>query len=367
MSNSNKIRMGIVGGGFGTLFFWHLDSNCIVTAVCDGRPERRKRLSETYRCDTAYDDFEQVLKDTNVDAVAIFTGAPDHARHACMAMEAGKHVVSAVPACMSLEEAAMLLDCKKKTGRRYMMAETSYYNRYTITARDLFTQGAFGELFYSEVDYNHPVTEAHRKTMWFHNGKRTWRHGFAPMHYPTHATGYIVGVTRERLIEVSARGVLAPKIEGYGAGQNRYDNPFNAAIGLFKTSLGHVCRCSLIWTGVHEGDRASFLGTKLCLHMPNPSQGQSFKISGEDAPDWKEPPDVASRLPESLRVGSDHGGSHAFLTHEFISALVEDREPAIDIYEALAMTVPGIIGHQSALKDGETLKIPSFDSAGAPR
>ena len=38
--------------------------------------------------------------------------------------------------------------------------------------------------------------------------------------------------------------MLAPKIEGYGAGQNRYDNPFNAAIGLFKTSLGHVCRCS---------------------------------------------------------------------------------------------------------------------------
>jgi len=33
----------------------------------------------------------------------------------------------------------------------------------------------------------------------------------------------------------------------------------------------------------------------------------------------------------------------------------------VSIYEALAMTVPGIIAHQSALKDGETLKIPRYD------
>jgi len=47
--------------------------------------------------------------------------------------------------------------------------------------------------------------------------------------------------------------------------------------------------------------------------------------------------------------------------HEFISAILEDREPMIDVYEALAMTVPGIIAHQSALKDGERLKVPQFD------
>jgi hypothetical protein len=56
-----------------------------------------------------------------------------------------------------------------------------------------------------------------------------------------------------------------------------------------------------------------------------------------------------------------HGGSHGQLTHEFISALLEDRQPAVNVYEALAMTVGGIIAHQSALKDGESLKIPQFD------
>jgi hypothetical protein len=42
-------------------------------------------------------------------------------------------------------------------------------------------------------------------------------------------------------------------------------------------------------------------------------------------------------------------------------ALVEEREPVVDLYEAIALTAPGIVAHQSALKKGERLKIPDFD------
>jgi len=48
-------------------------------------------------------------------------------------------------------------------------------------------------------------------------------------------------------------------------------------------------------------------------------------------------------------------------SREFISALCEGREPAVDLYEALAMTMPGIIAHESAFKGGEQVKVPSFD------
>jgi hypothetical protein len=59
-----------------------------------------------------------------------------------------------------------------------------------------------------------------------------------------------------------------------------------------------------------------------------------------------------------------HGGSHGPLMHEFISAILQDREPLVNIDEALAMTIPGIVAHQSALKDGERLKIPGSDRSG---
>ncbi len=68
-------------------------------------------------------------------------------------------------------------------------------------------------------------------------------------------------------------------------------------------------------------------------------------------------------LPEPLRVNSGHGGSHTFIAHEFISAILEDRHPAVNIWEAIAFTVPGIVAHQSALRGGEPLKIKDYGRA----
>jgi hypothetical protein len=46
--------------------------------------------------------------------------------------------------------------------------------------------------------------------------------------------------------------------------------------------------------------------------------------------------------------------------NEFVTAILQDRQPLVDITMALNLTVPGIIAHQSALKDGEPLKIPQY-------
>ena len=66
-------------------------------------------------------------------------------------------------------------------------------------------------------------------------------------------------------------------------------------------------------------------------------------------------------LPGGLHHDSYHDGSHTFLTHEFITALVENRRPAIDVYEAVAYTAPGIVAHESALKGGVQMKVPQFE------
>ena len=51
-------------------------------------------------------------------------------------MKAGKHVISAVPAAMTIEELERILETVKKTGLKYMMAETSYYRPEIITCRE---------------------------------------------------------------------------------------------------------------------------------------------------------------------------------------------------------------------------------------
>jgi len=364
LESDRKIRVGIVGGGFGSSFQWHEDPNCIVHAVSDLRADRRDLLMKTYHCDRSYESLEKLILDKDIEAVAVYTPAPDHARHCLMVMNAGKHVFCAVPAAQSLEDCQRLREAKERNDRKYMMAETSYYRYHTIAARDLYQQGKFGELFYTECEYYHPRTPDSIKNFWIRDGKRTWRWGMPPMLYPTHSTGFLVGVSKERLVEVSCLGWTSPTVDIYRKRDNAYDNPFSAQAGIFKTDRGHMSRCNVFFVdGKAHGERAQWFGTKLAYYMPG-SSGQPFKIKGDDAPVWKNVPKFWERLPKPMRHVSGHGGSHCFLTHEFIAALVEEREPAIDIYEALAMTAPGIVAHQSSLKGGEQMKIPSFDRVG---
>ena len=365
--SSKKIRIGVVGGGFGASFFWHKHPNCEVAAVTDLRAGRRKRLRDTYGCDNFYDSLEEMLpRAKNLDAVAVFSGATDHYRHVEMCMNRGLHVISAVPACFSLEEAEKLKALKESTGLRFMMAETSYYRQACIYARNLFESGGLGELFYSEVEYYHDRGDlakltADKTSRFYHpDGSRTWRWGLPPMHYPTHSLGFLVGVTQERIKSVSALGWGSPHP---WIDDNVYNNPHWNEAALMQTDQGHMVRCNVFWLIGDHGERAQWFGEKGSLYMakralhPNTWRERMSEAHPVEIPEyWK-----SDMLPEPMRLASGHGGSHTFLSAEFINALVEDREPAIDVYESLAMTVPGIVAHQSALKNGEQMDVPRFD------
>ena len=82
--------------------------------------------------------------------------------------------------------------------------------------------------------------------------------------------------------------------------------------------------------------------------------GMAYNGLAKTLPDLARPP-----LPPSVAPGG-HGGSHGHLMNEFVAAILEDRKPMVDIIAALNMTVAGVVAHQSALKDGELMKIPQF-------
>ena len=373
MANTDKkVRIGVVGGSFGATFFWDEHPNCEVTAVSDPIPERVNQLKEAYKCDRSYDTLEELVKDKEVDAVAVFTGAPDHVRHSVAAMEAGKHVISAVPAAINLEEAEQLLETVKRTGLTYMMAETSHYQQASISARKFYEEGKFGEIFYTEAHYHHAGLEP----LWFNeDGSTTWRHGYPPMLYPTHCTAFLVGVTGERLTDVSCIGWGddAEIMKG-----NPYDNPFWNEAALFQTDRGHAFKVEIFWKGAHRGcERAQWYGDKMSFFMTHPNgMGPVILRSGDqtetddagfvrqlapfeeyEQPLWWE----TDMLPEAMRHNSGHDGYHTFLAHDFIDSIINQRRPAVDIYNALAYTVPGIIAHKSALAGGERMKIPVYD------
>lgn len=352
-----KIRIGVVGGGFGAAFQWHLDPNCIVEAVSDLRPDRLAHLKNTYKCDKGYESLEKLVLDPNIDAVAVFTEAPNHVRHCAQVMNHDKHCICAVPVGCTLEELQLLKETKERTGLKYMMAETSYYRAPTMLARELWQDGKFGGFLYSEVEYYHNNIGRADDALSMLGDKRTWRYGYPPMLYPTHATCFHVGVTGERLTHVSCIGWGddEPALK-----DNAYGSPFANQSALARTSGGNICRFNVFWRVEAEGERAQWLGEKMSMYMAGYGD-RPFKVVAPGQPPITAPPNYLHLLPETMRHDTGHGNSHGFLTHEFIAALVEDREPAVDLYESIAMTAPGIVAMESSRRGGEQLPVPDFD------
>lgn len=370
-TSSRKVRVGIIGGRFGAGFHFNEHPNCTVEAVSDLIPERRQHLMDVYQCAKSYESLELLLKDPEVEAVFIATPAPDHARHVIASLNAGKHVLCAVPAAMSLDECHEILRTIKKTGLVYMMAETSVYRQSMISAKKFYNEGLFGNIFHAAAQYNHPGLE----TLYVEGGKRTWRWGLAPMNYPTHCTSFLVGLTGERLTEVCCVGWGDDDVV---CKDNQYNNPFWNESAFFKTSRGISFPVEINWKGALRGtERGEWQGDKMSLILSHGPLSSSVIVkSGDklakddggfnyadnaveafDAPDWWK----TDLMPETMRHDSGHEGSHTFITHDFITSIVNSQKPEVDIYQALAFTAPGIVAHQSALKGGVLLKIPNFD------
>ncbi len=101
-----------------------------------------------------------------------------------------------------------------------------------------------------------------------------------------------------------------------------------------------------------------------------------------EIPERVETPDYAHLLPEEIQSftgrgvydagdkahlsfvqGGGHGGSHPHLAHEFISALIEDREPFPNAAQSANWTSVGILAHESAMQGGALIQVPDFKNS----
>ncbi|TWU34395.1 Gfo/Idh/MocA family protein [Novipirellula artificiosorum] len=342
--SNRKIRMGIVGYGvcrFGAAFGFQDHPNVEVVAVSDLIPQRCAELAKACRCDKTYPSLEELVKDDTIEAVFCATDAPSHTKHCIEILKHGKHVACAVPAVFgSLEEADELFAAVKSSGQKYMMFETSCFHEDLYAMRQIYNAGGFGKLIYCEGEYYHDSIEQI-------DSYKGWRIGLPPQWYPTHSNAYYVGVTGNSFTEVSCMGIPSTR-EAFQPQNNRYRNPLGTEVALFRTNEGGMARMAVSWdTPGYGGEKGRVRGEKGSL------EGQ-YQGLEKALPDLARPP-----LPPGVSAGG-HGGSHGHLTEEFVTAILKNRKPLVDITSALNMTVAGVVAHQSALKDGELMKIPQF-------
>jgi len=110
-------------------------------------------------------------------------------------LKAGKHVMCTVPMATTVADCQQIVELVKKTGLKYMMAETVVYAREFLYCRELYQKGELGKIQY--------IQASHQQDM---DGWPNYWPGLPPMHYATHCVGPCLALTRAEAEYVSCFG-----------------------------------------------------------------------------------------------------------------------------------------------------------------
>ena len=399
------IEVGIVGvGSFAQGFIPLFNAHPLVDRVvlCDLNPEVLQENAERHGIAETLPSLD-ALCDSDLDAAVIITQNWLHAPQVCQALEAGKHVWSAVPAGVTVDEVQQLVQTVERAGQIYMLAETSYYYPAVLYCRDRFRLGDFGRVVYAEGEYYHDFDHGLYEVMQRRGGER-WREtaGGPPMHYPTHSTSQIITVSGAHMTRVSCLGFVDEHEDGiFGPDANRWRNTFSNESALFHMSDGSACRINEFRRVGHPGAvRMSMFGTRgsfeenkagarwltrdrdatvdltdllACTGVPAAQPGHEGVVAGlehvtSDDGTHRGASAVhpVARLPAKFAgLPNGHNGSHQFLVDDFVRACSQEKLPPNHVWAAARYTVPGIVAHDSAERHGELLDVPDFGDAPA--
>jgi predicted dehydrogenase len=119
-----------------------------VVSCCDTNPDRLALAKTKYPSIEITTNYDEVLNDPSVDAVAISTPVATHYQFARKALESGKHVLVEKPATASVAEAEKLVDLAEKRGLTFMVDHTFIYTGAVRKMKEIVEQGDLGELYY---------------------------------------------------------------------------------------------------------------------------------------------------------------------------------------------------------------------------
>jgi predicted dehydrogenase len=371
MAADRKIRVAIVGLGFGAEFIpiYQAHPDAEMYAICQRTRSKLDQVGDRFGVKTRYNSYDELLKDPDVDAVHINSPIGDHAPQSIAALKAGKHVASTVPAATSVDECRQIVEGQRNSGKVYMMMETVVYSREYLFVKELYDKGELGRIQF--------LRGSHQQDM---EGWPGYWEGFPPMHYATHCVSPCLALL----------GKHAESVVCHGSGRidekliPKYGSPFAIETATFKIRdsdvVAEVTR-SLFNTARQYRESFDATGEKKSFEWQQvENEDPVIHTRGKPEPEIPQRvkvPDYANRLPQPIRrftqpaaiqdaehlsfiQGGGHGGSHPHLVHNFLQAVLGKQPAMPDAATSVNWTLVGICAHQSALKGGERITIPTF-------
>lgn len=380
MAVNGKINVALAGLSFGAEFvpiFLH-HPNVESLTICDSDPAALQKIGDRFEVDKRASDLDAVLNDDKIDAVHLVTPIPLHAEQSVAVLRSGKHCACTVPMAISIADLNAIVAAQRESGKVYMGMETAVYTRRFLHVQEMIKNGEIGRIQF--------LRGAHYQDMEF--WPPYWM-GLPPMYYATHAVSPVLALagTQARAVHCFGSGLMRAEL------RQQYNNPYPIESAIFELehepslaaeitrSLFHTARGYTESFNVY-GENATFEWEQIEDEAPvvfrmTPAaaswgRGNEITVERVTVPDRQDllPKEIArftqrgvydeTRAHLSFLQGGGHGGSHPHLVHEFVSSIVEERQPWPDAVTTAAWTAAGICAHESAMNGGKRIEIPLF-------
>jgi predicted dehydrogenase len=283
------------------------------------------------------------------------------------ALNKGLHVLSEVPAGVSIDECKQLTRACLSSGRIYMMAENYTYIRSNVILKAIVEAGLLGTPYFGEGEYIHELKQLNEQTRW----RRRWQTGIDGITYGTHSLGPILQWMKgDRVESVCCAGSGHHYRDPRG---DLYENQETCLMLCRMRSRGLVkIRVDMLSDRPHSMTNYQLQGTDGAYESAR-SAGEKNRIwlrsRSTDPNVWMDLNDLADEfIPDYWKRGEEaaakagHGGGDYFEILDFVNAIEGVRQCPIGIHEAMDMTLPGLYSQESIRQDGAWLAVPDSRS-----
>lgn len=146
------IKVAVVGAGYwGPNIIRNFNQNpdCLLMAVCDTDQDRLDQLENTFQHPVVLtQDYQRILNEPEVDAVAVVTGIDSHEVLIEAALKAGKHVFVEKPLAESPKACLRLGQLAQEQNKILFVGHTFIYNPAVQQLKTIYDSGELGDIYY---------------------------------------------------------------------------------------------------------------------------------------------------------------------------------------------------------------------------
>ncbi|MCE5286208.1 MAG: Gfo/Idh/MocA family oxidoreductase [Pelosinus sp.] len=337
-----KVGFGVIGCG--RISKNHFEAIRTLTgaqliAAADIDPQALEGAAEKYGC-PGYLNYKEMLNNPEIQIINICTPSGLHAQIALDAIQAGKHVIIEKPMAMSLYEADTVISAAKKAGVKVGIVHQNRFNNAVVKLRHAYNKGDFGQLTHGAAvvrwnrndDY---YAQAPWRGTWEHDGGCLMNQSIHIIDLLQWMMGAVESVfaytaTKLRKIEGEDVAVVVLKFKSGALGI------IEAATTIFPTNLEETLN-------IFGSTGTAVLGGIAVNKI------EAWRFNGED--------EAAVLAEQSAVPPNVYGFGHKNLIEDFMEAIANNREPAINAEEG-RKALEIILAIYHSVKYKKEIKLP---------